>query len=112
MHYVEKDDDAAHYTWGEILTAARLPKVTLFTWVDSFTLLALRYAETIKDKISKRRITKINRVVAKQITEDEKLITATLNANFTAVTVHQGEYVFAELITPREFNHLITLSWK
>jgi hypothetical protein len=39
----------------------------------------------VKDKISKGRITKINRVVAKQVTEDEKLIIATLNANFTAV---------------------------
>jgi hypothetical protein len=97
-NYVEKDDDVAHYTWGEILTATRLPKVTLFAWVDSFTLLARRYAETVKDKISKGRITKINRVAAKQITEDEKLIIATLNANFTAVKVHQGEYVFAELV--------------
>jgi hypothetical protein len=59
---------------------------------------ALRYAETVKDKISKGGITKINRVVAKQITEDGKLIIATLNANFTAVKVHQGEYVFAELV--------------
>jgi hypothetical protein len=74
-----------HYTWGEILTATRLPKVTLFTWVDSFTLLALRYANTVKDKISKGRITKINRAVAKQTTEDEKLIIATLNVNFTCV---------------------------
>ncbi len=97
-NYVEKDDDAAHYTWGEILNATRLPTVTLFAWVNSFTLLALRYAETVKDKISKWRITKINRVVAKRITEDEKLIIATLNANFTAVKVHQGEYVFAELV--------------
>ena len=64
-NYVEKDDDAAHYTWGEILTATRLPKVPLFTWVDSFTLLALRYSETVKDKISKGRVTKINKVVAK-----------------------------------------------
>ena len=98
LNYVEKDDDAAHYTWGEILTATRLPKVTLFSWVDSFTLLALRYAETVNDKISKGRRTKINRVVAKQITEDEKLIIATLNVNFTAVKVHQGDYVFTELV--------------
>ena len=37
-------------------------------------------------------------MVAKQITEDEKLIIDTLNSNFTAVKVHQGEYVFAELV--------------
>jgi hypothetical protein len=50
--YVEKDDDASHYTRGEILTATRMPKISLFTfWADSFTLLTLRYGETI-EKIS------------------------------------------------------------
>ncbi len=34
----------------------------------------------------------------KQITEDEKLIIATLDANFTAVKIHKGEYVLTELI--------------
>jgi hypothetical protein len=32
--YVEKDDDAPHYTWGDILTATRIPKISIFTWVD------------------------------------------------------------------------------
>ncbi len=89
-NYIEKDDEAAHYTWREILTATRLPKVTLFAWVDSFTLLALRYSETVKDKISKGRATKINKA--------EKLIIATLDANFTAVKLQKGEYVYAELV--------------
>jgi hypothetical protein len=35
---------------------------------------------------------------SKQITEDEKLVIATLNASFTAVKVHQGDYVFTELV--------------
>jgi hypothetical protein len=48
--------------------------------------------------VSRGRRTKINRVVAKQITDDEKLIIATLNANFTAIKVHQGDYVFTELV--------------
>ncbi len=67
--YVEKDDDAAHYTWGDILTATRMPKITLFAWVDSFTLLSLRYGKTV-EKISKVRMNKINRVVARQITDE------------------------------------------
>ncbi len=64
--YVEKDDDAAHYTWGDILTATRAPKTSLFAWVDSFTLLSLRYGETI-ERISAGRQNKINKVIAKQI---------------------------------------------
>jgi hypothetical protein len=59
--YVEKDDDASHYTWGDILTTSRMPKVTLFAWVDSFTLLALRDGEIV-EKISKVRMNKIKHV--------------------------------------------------
>ena len=95
--YVEKDDDASHYTWGDILTATRLPKTTIFAWVDSFTLLTLRYGETC-EKITKTRLTKINRVVAKQITDDEKLTIATLQPTFTAVNIHNGIFLFSDLV--------------
>ena len=95
--YVEKDDDASHYTWGDILTATRMPKISIFAWVDSFTLLTLRYGETV-DEISVQRQSKINRVVAKQITDDEKLIIATLQSAFTAVNIHNGVYPFSELV--------------
>ena len=71
--YVEKDDDASHYTWNDILNAVRTPRMTLFAWVESFTLRTLRYSETI-EKISGARLTKINRLIAKQITEEEKLM--------------------------------------
>ncbi len=95
--YVEKDDDASHYTCGDILTATRLPKTTIFAWVDSFTLLTLRYGETC-ETITKVRLTKINRVVAKQITDDEKLTISTLQASFTAVNIHNGIFVFSDLV--------------
>ena len=95
--YVEKDDDASHYTWGDILTATRMPKISIFAWVDSFTLLTLRYGETVHE-ISVQRQSKINRVVAKQITDDEKLIIATLQSAFTAVSIHNGVYPFSELV--------------
>ncbi len=66
--------------------------------MDSFTLLTLRYGETVEE-VSKIRQTKINRVVAKQITDDEKLIIATLQSTFTAVNIHNGIiYPFSELV--------------
>ncbi len=69
--YVEKDDDASHYTWNGILNAVRAPKTTLFAWAESFTLRTLRYSETI-EKISGARLTKINKLIAKQITDEKK----------------------------------------
>ncbi len=59
-------------------------------------MLTLRYGETC-EKISKVRLTKINRVVATQITDDEKLIIATLQATFTAVNIHNGIFLFSDL---------------
>ena len=46
QEYVELDDDAPHYTWSDILTATRRPHMSLYAWVDSFTLLALRYGDS------------------------------------------------------------------
>ncbi len=60
-------------------------------------MLTFRYGETVED-VSKRRQTKINRVVAKQITDDEKLIIATLQSAFTAVNIHNGVYHFSDLV--------------
>jgi hypothetical protein len=95
--YVEKDDDASYYTWGEIFTATRMPKISLFTWVDSFTLLSPRYGETI-DRISHGRQTKMNKVIARQITDDKKQTIATLHPAFTAIKIQDGDYVVTELI--------------
>jgi hypothetical protein len=95
--YVEKDDDAPHYTWSNILTATRQPKASLYAWVDSFTLLTLRYGETVK-KVTGTRQIKINRVVSRQITDDEKLVISTINPAFSAVVMNTGKYIFAELV--------------
>jgi hypothetical protein len=95
--YVELDDDAPHYTWSNILTATRQPRVALYAWVDSFTLLALRYGETVK-KITNTRQVKINRTVSKQITDDEKLVISTINPSYSAVVMNSGKYTFTDLV--------------
>ncbi len=65
--------------------------------MDSFTLRTLRYAETI-EKISGVRLTKINKIIAKQITDNEKLTISTLNNAYTAIKVQDGAYDITELI--------------
>ena len=97
QEYVELDDDAPHYTWSDILTATRRPRMTLYAWVDSFTLLTLRYGETVK-KISKSRLTKINRTVCKQITDEEKLTIATINPAYSSIALNDGNFIFTELV--------------
>jgi hypothetical protein len=95
--YVEIDDDATHYTWSDILTATRTPSMTVFAWVYSFTLLTLRYGDTVK-RINPIRSTKINKVVSKQITDDEKAIIATLNTSYSSISLNAGQYTITSLV--------------
>ena len=71
--------------------------MSLYAWVDSFTLLALRYGETVK-RITITRQIKINRTVSKQITDDEKLVISTINPAFSAVIMNSGKYIFVDLV--------------
>jgi hypothetical protein len=71
--------------------------MTLFAWVESFTLRTLRYSETI-EKISGARLTKINKLIAKQITEEEKLMISTLNSTYTSIRIQDGDYTFTDMV--------------
>jgi hypothetical protein len=95
--YVEIDDDASHYTWSDVLTATRAPGMTLFAWVDSFTILTLRYGDTVQ-KISPQRSAKVNKVISKQITDKEKAIIATLDTNYSALAINAGKYTFTDFV--------------
>jgi hypothetical protein len=65
--------------------------------VASFTLLTLRYGETVK-RIKKGRQTKINRTVSKQITDEEKLTIATLHTPYSPMALNEGNYTFTNLV--------------
>ncbi len=95
--YVEVDDDAEHFTWNDIMTATRQPRMTIFAWVDSFTILKLRYGETVTT-IPSVRIIKINNIISKQITEDEKSIIATLHPNYSAIDINSENYELTDLL--------------
>ena len=95
--YVEVDDNAEHFTWSDIMTATRQTRMTIFAWVDSFTLLKLRYGETVT-AISAARITKINNIISKQITDDEKSIITTLNPTYSAIDISNGNYELTDLL--------------
>jgi hypothetical protein len=53
--YVEKDDDASHYTWGEILTATRMQRL-----VYSLGLIHSRscHFDTVRPLIESRMVDK------------------------------------------------------
>jgi hypothetical protein len=96
--YVDVDDDAPHSTCHRILKVTREPKISLHVWVDSFTVHILRHAESTAKQLTKKKRIKINKVISKQITEDEKLTITTVNPTYTSAYIHNGDYILSELI--------------
>jgi hypothetical protein len=96
--YVDADDDAPHTTWDRILKATREPRTSLYSRVDSFTVHMLRHSESTAKKISRKKRIKINKIISKQITEDEKLIITTIDQNYTSAYINAGDYVLGDLI--------------
>ena len=70
-NYVDDDDDAPHTTWDKILKATREPKMSIYNWVDSFTVRILRHTESTSKKLGKKKRIKVNKIISKQITDDE-----------------------------------------
>ncbi len=53
-NYVDDDDDAPHTTWDKILKATREPKMSIYNWVDSFTVRILQHTESTSKSLAKR----------------------------------------------------------
>ncbi len=98
QQYVDADDDAPHNTWDRILKATREPKTSLYAWVDSFSVHVLRHSESTAKSLTRKKKIKINKVISKQITEDEKLIITTINSTYTSDYNNIGDYILGDLI--------------
>ena len=58
----------------------------------------LRHSESTAKKLSKKKRITINKIISKQITEDEKLIITTINSTFTSAYINDGDYILGDLI--------------
>jgi hypothetical protein len=98
-NYVDDDDDAPHTTWDKILKATREPKMSIYNWVDSFTVRILRHTESTSKRIGKKKRIKVNKIISKQITDDEKLIITTIDPKFTTSFINAGDYFLSHVIS-------------
>ena len=48
--------------------------MSIYNWVDSFTVRILRHTESTSKKLGKKKRIKVNKIISKQITDDEKYI--------------------------------------
>jgi hypothetical protein len=67
-------------------------KMSIYNWVDSFTAPASK-------KLGKKKRIEVNKIIAKQITDDEKLIITTIDPRYTTAFINAGDYFLNQVIS-------------
>jgi hypothetical protein len=73
--------------------------MSIYNWVDSFTVLVLRHTESTSKKLGKKKRIKVNKIIAKQTTDDEKLIITTIDPKYTTAFINAGDYFLSHVIS-------------
>ena len=73
--------------------------MSIYNWVDSFTVRILRHTESTSKRLGKKKRIKVNKTIAKQITDDEKLIITTIDFRFTTAFINAGDYFLSQVIS-------------
>jgi hypothetical protein len=76
--YVQSNENSVHIAWTAILSHTRELLQPLYQWQASFDSLARKYEQSKTKGLVKTELRKLKVLIAKQITDDEKVILAGL----------------------------------
>ena len=92
-NYVQDNDNSVHIAWTAILLHTREVLLPLYQWQTSFDPLTRKYEQAKGKTLSKSEFRKLKCLIAKQITDEEKVILAGIDPSFTIENVDKGDYV-------------------
>jgi hypothetical protein len=92
-NYVQNNENSVHIAWTAILLHTRDVLLPLYQWQTSFDPLTRKYEQAKGKSLNKTEFRKIKCLIAKQITDEEKIILAGIDSSFTIENVDKGAYV-------------------
>ena len=92
--YVQTNENSVHIAWTVILLHTRELQQPLYQWQASFDPLTRKYEQSKGSGLSNAELRKIKILIAKQITDDEKVILTGLDPTFTIENVDKGTFIF------------------
>jgi hypothetical protein len=92
--YVQTNENSVHIAWTVILLHTRELQQPLYQWQASFDPLTRKYEQSKGSGLSNPELRKIKILIAKQITDDEKVILTGLDPAFTIENVDKGTFIF------------------
>ena len=92
-NYVQNNENSVHIAWTAILLHTREVLLPLYQWQTSFDPLTRKYEQAKGKTLSKSEFRKVKCLIAKQITDEEKIILAGIDPSFTIENVDKGTHV-------------------
>lgn len=92
--YVQSNENSVHIAWTMILLHTRELQQPLYQWQASFDPLTRKYEQSKGKGLTNPEMRKIKILIAKQITDDEKVILAGLDPSFTIDSIDKGTFIF------------------
>jgi hypothetical protein len=99
QHYVKENEKSVHILWTQILLHTREPMTNVYNWTGSFELPVRRITQCQRTALKKDRALRVRTLIAKQMTDSEKLIITTIDTSLTADLIDSGTYNLDDLKT-------------
>ena len=92
-NYVQDNDNTRHIAWTAILLHTRELMQPLYQWQASFDPLVRKYEQAKSKPLGKTEFRKLKCLIAKQTTDDEKVILSGIDSTFTIENIDKGNFV-------------------
>jgi hypothetical protein len=86
----------ARIAWTKILLHTRDIGQAIYQWQASFDPLIRKFEQARSEKMLKKHLTNVKQLMAKQITDNEKIILSGVSVKYSIDDVDKGNFVLKE----------------
>ena len=94
--FVKTNANTAHIAWTNILLHTRIIGQAIYQWQASFDPLIRKFEQARSKKMRKSQTKDVKQLMAKQITDSEKIILSGISAKYSIDNIDKGTFVLKE----------------
>jgi len=94
--FVKTNANTAHIAWTNILLHTRIIGQAIYQWQASFDPLIRKFEQARSKKMRKSQTKDVKQLMAKQITDSEKIILSGISAKYSIDKIDKGTFVLKE----------------
>ncbi len=94
--FVKTNANTTHIAWTKILLHTREIEQAIYQWQASFDPLIRTFEQDRTKKMRKMHTTTVKQLIAKQITDNEKIILSGISPNYSVDNVDKSSFVLKE----------------